>query len=754
MKNKTISIFMMLVLVSTLLFGFAVTPVTAYTLYNLDFEEFYAGWNMNDQENLTYGWQSYREGDDSITIDNEYTPSGDYTLAFDGVGTLENTYMVNANIYYPDIMSFWVRIESELPDEEYATILISNGYWQDTTEYLLQLKINWDCSVEYYIGGTWFDLANDVNIYNWMFFEIDYHDPNDVEITLSDYRYNPDFIGPYQQIQIIANAINDDSNLFEISDKVFLNNASISGTNYSVINWLDTLGSSYQDDVDWIFSLDEGGVYHSWNGERATNFNDLIYFTSNQAYLFVENESFHISGTFEFEWTLDATLTEVGHAYHLDTNSDDLISAYSIRINSSYRTLYFDDLTYTLAVIPGGAPGGTDLSTGSLDILNADSVIRLTDYLRYKLEIAADWGLSTWEIRNSTYVLIDSGSVSSPFYGNMQRLLDDDFSAGSYYLRVKAYARDWSDSSVLNESFTVITAGDGGYLIDFLNPYDLHHVGDYPGLLQFLPSDIWFNISLITGSTTVYTREVKGFGEPRVEIYCFGSFPSEGSFYYEARYSTNSTLFCISNSTVSVLGFTDMTEYATVLSPIFDIYPVDEVITVTITKTGDAIGWYELKHPNLGTVSGASGSFYGDNVMFNFTPEMKGEYILYVRDSYGSNTDSNADITVIPVASTGSDAGDGIGILPSLGSTWNMIMGLMIVSFFTLLPLLLTHMTNQKGFNFTIPAIVYVLFAGIGALISFAFELFQDWVLFFIIAIGIIALGILYLIGQRQNVGG
>jgi len=63
-------------------------------------------------------------------------------------------------------------------------------------------------------------------------------------------------------------------------------------------------------------------------------------------------------------------------------------------------------------------------------------------------------------------------------------------------------------------------------------------------------------------------------------------------------------------------------------------------------------------------------------------------------------------------------------------------------------------MTNQKGFNFTIPAIVYVLFAGIGALISFAFELFQDWVLFFIIAIGIIALGILYLIGQRQNVGG
>jgi len=46
------------------------------------------------------------------------------------------------------------------------------------------------------------------------------------------------------------------------------------------------------------------------------------------------------------------------------------------------------------------------------------------------------------------------------------------------------------------------------------------------------------------------------------------------------------------------------------------------------------------------------------------------------------------------------------------------------------------------------------LFAGIGALISFAFELFQDWVLFFIIAVGIIALGILYLIGQRQNVGG
>ena len=139
----------------------------------------------------------------------------------------------------------------------------------------------------------------------------------------------------------------------------------------------------------------------------------------------------------------------------------------------------------------------------------------------------------------------------------------------------------------------------------------------------------------------------------------------------------------------------------------------------------------------------------------DYTFDEKGEYYIICQNTSDEGTVGQEFIhrsNNIYVCSGGTDAGDGGGgILPDLGETFGAIMGIIVLAFFILLPLALSTHFSGAGHTVHVPSIVYVLMGGIGVLINVTLGLFQMWVVYFIIAIGIISLGILYLMGQRGN---
>ena len=385
-------------------------------------------------------------------------------------------------------------------------------------------------------------------------------------------------------------------------------------------------------------------------------------------------------------------------------------------------------------------------------------------------------GSSVWSLLNGTFVEMYSGSFHSGFDSQIIPM-PYGYGDGTWYFNVS------SSNTYSNCSFSVIPTPTGDY---FIYPSGGHDrlVGD--GWLDILwkapDGDDVYMMGLHYNEEyeewfSIFNWSVTGTGNVKTQV---------GLASFQNEEWTGTWLLGLYNETTNVRVADDYlvlhavmnTYWFNVLEYADDwqygwLVPGDRALIVGangFSCIGSPCGHYIVIEKDgiiVFSFDVTEQESFASNLIYQF-PDA-GTYLFYFSVDYDDKTpyDNVVRTVVIRADSDGDGMPDELDtdddedeeftptpILPDLGATWGMIMGLMIVSFFTLLPLLLTHMTNQKGFNFTIPAIVYVLFAGIGALISFAFELFQDWVLFFIIAIGIIALGILYLIGQRQNVGG
>lgn len=89
-------------------------------------------------------------------------------------------------------------------------------------------------------------------------------------------------------------------------------------------------------------------------------------------------------------------------------------------------------------------------------------------------------------------------------------------------------------------------------------------------------------------------------------------------------------------------------------------------------------------------------------------------------------------------------------VFPKLHPTLGMIVGIIVTSFFTLIPFMLS--LGFKAKQIKIPPIMYTMFASMGVIISVYFEFFEPYVLFFVLAIGVIVITIMYL--QHKGVSG
>jgi hypothetical protein len=135
------------------------------------------------------------------------------------------------------------------------------------------------------------------------------------------------------------------------------------------------------------------------------------------------------------------------------------------------------------------------------------------------------------------------------------------------------------------------------------------------------------------------------------------------------------------------------------------------------------------------------------NFNFQYEPQDTGDYYFYLYHNDESLTSPKAlyvsDIVV-----------ERNPILPSISQPLGSIIGLLITMFTLLTPFFLVTLLNDKTkMKLDIPPVVYAFTGGLGIAISTILNLFPNFVPFFIIAVGIIALVGAYLIGQK-NVGG
>jgi len=91
------------------------------------------------------------------------------------------------------------------------------------------------------------------------------------------------------------------------------------------------------------------------------------------------------------------------------------------------------------------------------------------------------------------------------------------------------------------------------------------------------------------------------------------------------------------------------------------------------------------------------------------------------------------------------------GLLPSLGETFGAILGIILIAMFVLLPLVLTTHFSRVGHTISMPNIVYVLMGALGVLLDVFLGLFEVWVIYFIIAVGVLSLGLFYILNIRSN---
>ena len=211
--------------------------------------------------------------------------------------------------------------------------------------------------------------------------------------------------------------------------------------------------------------------------------------------------------------------------------------------------------------------------------------------------------------------------------------------------------------------------------------------------------------------------------------------------YYIAKLYTNvgGTLFLRDSFGFSIQSATGVSATITV-----DKTTVDLKESFTISGFHNLIGHnVYIKIEPVGHKEYVS---YDPVFEYTYTPTTYGDlYISLWRDNE-SLTDT-IKVTVIKPAGGG---GEG-GILPELDSFIGAIVGLILTIVMTMVPLILSAAINtQTKITVNIPPVVYAITGAMGVVVSTVFGWFPSWVIFFIVAVGIIILMVMY----YQNSGG
>lgn len=130
--------------------------------------------------------------------------------------------------------------------------------------------------------------------------------------------------------------------------------------------------------------------------------------------------------------------------------------------------------------------------------------------------------------------------------------------------------------------------------------------------------------------------------------------------------------------------------------------------------------------------------------------EEKGQYYINVYNTtdygltYGDRVYTSRNIYVCEASGTGGYDPD--GVLPDMsGNPLAPIIGLIVTVFLTLSPMIIAG--SIPG-NVQVPTAVYMIMGAIGVSISTLFGWFPGWVIFFLVAVGIIAMILMYFIGR------
>jgi len=142
-------------------------------------------------------------------------------------------------------------------------------------------------------------------------------------------------------------------------------------------------------------------------------------------------------------------------------------------------------------------------------------------------------------------------------------------------------------------------------------------------------------------------------------------------------------------------------------------------------------------------------------VTFNDTGQFY--LMVYNTSDYGSTRTNfiHKSLYLTVCSATSGSGDDGIGgggdLLPDLGTTFGAILGIILVCFFTLMPLALQSAVGKAGMTISIPLPTYTMMGSLGMILSYYLGLFALWVFFFAIAIALITLGFMYLLKVRDQ---
>ena len=122
---------------------------------------------------------------------------------------------------------------------------------------------------------------------------------------------------------------------------------------------------------------------------------------------------------------------------------------------------------------------------------------------------------------------------------------------------------------------------------------------------------------------------------------------------------------------------------------------------------------------------------------------------------YDNTTDTNGDF--IPDDWT-DETGEGTGtqptydFLPVIGQPLGSIIGFILVGFSILMPFIIAgSIGKSRGVTIQVPPLVYGFFGALGIAVSVILGMFPSWIVFFIVAIGVIIVALTYLLNLRQQ---
>jgi hypothetical protein len=338
---------------------------------------------------------------------------------------------------------------------------------------------------------------------------------------------------------------------------------------------------------------------------------------------------------------------------------------------------------------------------------------------------------NTW---SSTFDVVLGGNDYEGTYGNtsawaefIRTGADCEYRVGDYF-DIVCYlpydATNNTDSDYYKLFFFALGTNQNGTMEDYnAGGYRGSTLVHYANNLQFL-NDVC---------------EINNFGQWRIEVWS-----CETDNTGKAELNASSMIY-VCNVNVSTQN-----SYEILLDPNYAEYNRNGTMTVTIRKTGDTLGSYFIKSPYASYIEIKTLYNETETITLDFSTyndSHLGTWYIKAYDFSGSPSDWNARSKEFKLVSTPDAVEPSTPIFPSLSAPLGAIVGMIIVVACIILPLLI-----GGQFQTEVPVFAYALSGGIGIVVSTIFGFFPSWVIFFLVAIGLIAVFLMWIIG-RQNGG-